>query len=120
MSHQPIPKMSRHKASGQAIVRLGGRDHYLGAWGTRTAKSEYDRVVAEWLANGRHSRADAAALTVADLQSPTACRSSPPEPPTPAASPDRHRSRHGSAPMESAKAPADSSSLPPPPVSSDA
>jgi integrase len=48
-----IPQMSHHKASGQAVVRLGGHDLYLGVWGTDAAKAEYDRVVAEWLARGR-------------------------------------------------------------------
>jgi len=52
-----IPKMSQHKASGQAVVRLGGRDFYLGAWGTKIAHAEYDRLVGEWLAGGRHSPA---------------------------------------------------------------
>lgn len=50
-----IPKMTHHKASGQAVVRLSQRDHYLGNWGTNTAKAEYDRLVAEWLANGRRA-----------------------------------------------------------------
>lgn len=48
-----IPKLSRHKASGQAIVRLSGRDFYLGPWGSRAARAEYDRLIAEWLAGGR-------------------------------------------------------------------
>src|ERR1700744_342293 len=47
-----IPKMSRHKASDQAVVRLGGRDFYLGPWGSKTAKTEYDRLIVEWLAGG--------------------------------------------------------------------
>jgi integrase len=48
-----IPRMSLHKASGQAVVRLGGKDLYLGAWQSSAAKSEYDRRIAEWLASGR-------------------------------------------------------------------
>ena len=32
-----IPKMQLHKASGQAVVRLGGRDIYLGRYGTPEA-----------------------------------------------------------------------------------
>ena len=61
-----IPKLCQHKSSGQAVVRLGGRDGYLGSWGTPRAKTEYDRVIAEWLAGGRH--ADAVNdLTVAEL-----------------------------------------------------
>jgi hypothetical protein len=31
---QSIPKLSQHKASGKAVVRLNDRDHYLGVFGT--------------------------------------------------------------------------------------
>jgi integrase len=48
-----IPKMSHHKASGQAVVRLNGKDYYLGPWNTRIAQVEYDRRVSEWLVLGR-------------------------------------------------------------------
>lgn len=34
-------------------MRIDGRDHYLGAYGTPEAKAAYDRLIAEWLANGR-------------------------------------------------------------------
>ena len=47
-----IPKPTRHR-SGQAVVRLNGRDFYLGKFGTPAARGEYERLVAEWLANGR-------------------------------------------------------------------
>ena len=46
-----IPQLSLHKASGKAVVRLNGRDHYLGVFGSPEAKSAYDRLIAEWLAN---------------------------------------------------------------------
>lgn len=48
-----LPKYGKHKASGQAVVKLDGRDIYLGPWNSRVSKLEYDRVVSEWLANGR-------------------------------------------------------------------
>lgn len=47
------PKYRKHRASGQAIVTLDGKDIYLGSHGTKTSKSEYDRLIGEWLANGR-------------------------------------------------------------------
>jgi integrase len=34
-------------------VTLSGRDLYLGRFGTRESRAEYDRMIAEWLANGR-------------------------------------------------------------------
>ncbi|HKQ48050.1 MAG TPA: hypothetical protein VJZ71_08280 [Phycisphaerae bacterium] len=52
------PRYRKHKASGQAIVSLGGNDHYLGPFASAASKSEYDRRVGEWLASGRTSPAD--------------------------------------------------------------
>ncbi|HEX4125031.1 MAG TPA: hypothetical protein VHY37_09930 [Tepidisphaeraceae bacterium] len=48
-----IPKYRKHRASGQAIVTLNGRDYYLGPHGTAASRREYDRLTAEWMANGR-------------------------------------------------------------------
>ena len=42
------PKYRRHKASGQAVVTLAGRDIYLGRYGTPESKTEYNRSIAEW------------------------------------------------------------------------
>jgi integrase len=50
---QAIPKYRRHRASGQAVVTIFGKDHYLGPHGTKPSKREYDRLVTEWLAAGR-------------------------------------------------------------------
>jgi hypothetical protein len=69
------PSLRRHKPSGQAVVTLGGKDHYLGPWpaGKRkpppAAQEAYDRLIAEWLANGRRlpQRAEECPVTVADL-----------------------------------------------------
>ncbi len=48
-----LPSYRLHRASGQAIVTLCGHDHYLGLYGTVVSRNEYDRLIAEWLANGR-------------------------------------------------------------------
>lgn len=48
-----IPKLTLHKASGKAVVRLSGVDVYCGVFGSAEAKSAYDRAIAEWLARGR-------------------------------------------------------------------
>jgi hypothetical protein len=63
-----LPKYSKHKASGQAVVTLNRVDRYLGPHGTKTSKLEYDRLIAEWLANGRQIPA-ANDLTVIELMS---------------------------------------------------
>jgi integrase len=47
------PSLRLHKPSGLAVVTLGGRDVYVGRYGTPESRAEYDRVVAEWLLNGR-------------------------------------------------------------------
>ncbi len=51
---RPLPKYRLHRASGQAVVTIRGKDFYLGPHGTKVSKAEYDRIVAEWLAAGRH------------------------------------------------------------------
>ena len=43
-----------HRPSGQAIVTLDGKDHYLGLHGSEASRLQYDRLIAEWLAHGRH------------------------------------------------------------------
>lgn len=47
-----IPSYRRH-SSGQATVRIHGKDFYLGTYGTAASRREYDRLINEWLANGR-------------------------------------------------------------------
>jgi integrase len=50
-----LPKYRKHKASGQALVTIAGREHYLGPHGSDASKEKYDRLVAEWLSTGRQS-----------------------------------------------------------------
>jgi integrase len=53
------PSLRRHAASGQGVVTLSGKDHYLGRWPAgdkdppAEVQAEYDRLIAEWRANGR-------------------------------------------------------------------
>jgi integrase len=47
------PSYCLHRASGQAVVRIDGKDHYLGKYDTPDSRAEYDRLIAEWLGNGR-------------------------------------------------------------------
>ena len=49
----PVPKYRKHKASKQAVVRLAGRMYYLGLYGSKESKTEYQRRIAEWNAQGR-------------------------------------------------------------------
>ena len=70
------PSLRRHKPSGQAVVTLNGKDHYLGPWPADQRKAPpqpreaCDRLIAEWLANGRRlagAADDAPALTVNEM-----------------------------------------------------
>jgi integrase len=48
-----VPTYRKHRASGQAVVTIAGRDHYLGPHGTKASHAAYDRLVGEWLASNR-------------------------------------------------------------------
>ena len=48
-----LPSYRLHKPTGQAVVTLNGKDYYLGRHGTQMSKDAYDRLTAEWLADGR-------------------------------------------------------------------
>jgi len=65
-----LPKLRCHKRSGQAVVSLSGKDHYLGRFGTPAATERYEELVAQWLSNGRRPLAPAHPapdLTVCEL-----------------------------------------------------
>ena len=64
-----VPKYRKHRASGQAIVTISGRDHYLGPYGTKASQIEYDRLITEWLVSGRSASFGAASggLSIAEL-----------------------------------------------------
>src|SRR4051812_33672120 len=47
-----IPSYRLHKPTGQAVVRLDGRDFYLGKYGTPGSQEVYHRKVAEWVTGG--------------------------------------------------------------------
>ena len=65
--HSP-PKYRLHKPSRQAVVTLAGVDHYLGPWRSKASQLEYDRLIGEWLANGRQAPPQAAVeLTILEL-----------------------------------------------------
>lgn len=43
-----VPKYRHHKATGQAVVTLGGRDHYLGKHGTPESHVKYAAAISAW------------------------------------------------------------------------
>ena len=48
-----VPSYCLHKASGKAVVRISGKDHYLGAYGIAESKRAYKRLIGEWESAGR-------------------------------------------------------------------
>ena len=62
-----VPPYRLHKSSGRAYVNLNRQRVYLGRYDQPESRAEYDRVITEWLANGRQRRADPATLTVNEL-----------------------------------------------------
>ncbi len=43
-----VPRYCHHKASGRAVTRVDGRDHYLGSYGSSESHEAYSRLIAEW------------------------------------------------------------------------
>jgi len=48
-----LPQMRLHTQTGHARVRINGATHWLGRFGSPEAQAAYDRLLAEYLANGR-------------------------------------------------------------------
>jgi hypothetical protein len=55
-----VPNYCKHRGSGQAVVTLNGRDFYLGPYGTKASRIQYDRLIAEWLVSNRQALVTAA------------------------------------------------------------
>jgi site-specific recombinase XerD len=50
-----LPKYRHYKPKDLAVVRIDGRDHYLGKYDSPESHERYHRLIAEWLAAGRTS-----------------------------------------------------------------
>jgi integrase len=64
------PKLRHYKPKNLAVVRINGRDHYLGPYGSPESQEKYFRLVAEWLAAGRTARQPKAADSSAEAAAP--------------------------------------------------
>jgi integrase len=45
-----VPSYRHQKSRGLAVVRLDGKDHYLGKFGSAESKQKYQRLIGEWMA----------------------------------------------------------------------
>jgi len=43
-----IPRYRFHKASGQAVVTIDGKDHYLGKFGSKDSHQKYAEIISQW------------------------------------------------------------------------
>jgi len=59
------PGYLHHKPTGQSRVRIDGKDHYLGPYGSSESRERYEDLIAEWFARQRD--VTACTLTVDDL-----------------------------------------------------
>lgn len=48
-----LPNLRLHKPSGCGVVELSGKQFYLGKHGSAECQAAYDKLVGEWLANGK-------------------------------------------------------------------
>jgi hypothetical protein len=48
-----IPKYRHHKPTGQAVVTLNGKDHYLSLHGTPASKTKYARLISQYTDSGQ-------------------------------------------------------------------
>ena len=66
-----IPTAKLHRPSGQARLRIDGREIYLGRWESQQARQRYDEIIQAYLANGRRlplePRPVSSELTVTEL-----------------------------------------------------
>lgn len=62
-----IPTYRKHKPSGRAVVTIDGKTYYLGRYGTKASRDEYNRLIAEWLAHERQLPVSNGAATVSTL-----------------------------------------------------
>lgn len=45
-----VPSYCHYRRTGQAVVRIVGRDRYLGPYGSSESHERYERLIAEWRA----------------------------------------------------------------------
>ena len=62
-----VPSYRHHKPSGQAVVTLDGKDHYLGPYGSDRSRAEYKRRVGEWLIGDQDLPRPDEGVSVAEL-----------------------------------------------------
>ena len=60
-SRRPNPKYRHYQPKNLGVVRIDGKDHYLGRYDSPESWEKYHRLVAEWLSRGQTDAAEPAA-----------------------------------------------------------
>ncbi len=70
MPRKTVPSYLLHRSSGQARVRLDGKDHYLGVYGSKESRQEYARLISDWSSRQEHAlkAVDVSRLTLLYLE----------------------------------------------------
>jgi integrase len=66
-SPERVPRYRCHKATGQGVVTIDGKDTYLGKYRSAASREAYRRTVAEWMQQGGRSPAPKYAATVTEI-----------------------------------------------------
>jgi integrase len=66
-SPERAPRYRRHKATGQAVVTIDGRDFYLGKYRSAESREAYRRKIAEWIQHDGALPSPKHTATVAEL-----------------------------------------------------
>jgi hypothetical protein len=53
MARRNLPGSLKHKTTGQAFCVIHGRFFYLGKYGSKAIREEYERIIGKYLANGK-------------------------------------------------------------------
>jgi len=64
-----LPQIRHHTPSNRASIRIDSKEFWLGTYGSPESLREYDRIISEWLANGR--KLPVPSPKVADIKSDT-------------------------------------------------
>lgn len=67
MPSRKIPAYRHQKARNLAVVRIDGKDVYLGEYNSPESKAKYERIIAEWLQSHHQSPEAGANITVCEL-----------------------------------------------------
>ncbi|MEQ9409773.1 MAG: hypothetical protein RIK87_18705 [Fuerstiella sp.] len=71
MPSRKIPVYRHQKARNLAVVRIDGKDVYLGEYKSPESKTKYERLIVEWLRRHHQTPEIGTDITVCELMRPT-------------------------------------------------